>query len=116
MRQLARYCIGGTADELREPLRQNGAGETGCARERLHGPVALRLAMQCGDRDADARIAQTRQPIRASGVERFGVAAHDLDEQQLAQAAEHALAADSRSLRLCERELHVRASVPRRSP
>ena len=57
--------------------------------------------------DGVAGIAQPRQPIRSTGVERFGIATHDFYEQQLAQAAEHALPADSRFPRLGERELHV---------
>ena len=68
--------------------------------------------MQRRERASDERIAQPGEPVRAVGRQRLQIAADDVDEHQLAQAAEHALAAEARLLRLGHGELHERAERP----
>ena len=70
--------------------------------------------MQRRQRASDERIAQPGEPVGAIGRQRLEVAADDVHEHQLAQAAEHALAAESRLLRFGQGKLHERARAPRR--
>ncbi len=75
--------------------------------QRLNGPAAGWIAVHGRNRAADHRIAQSCEPIHAIRGQRLQIAPHDIDEHQLAQPAEHTLAAHPRFLGFGQGELHV---------
>jgi len=74
------------ADHRAEALGEARARHGGLARQGLQAPVALRRAVQRGQRAADGRVAQAAQPALAVRRGAGQVLAQQVDRQQLAHA------------------------------
>src|SRR5262249_38993562 len=64
------------ADERGEALGERGARERDLLRERVHRPVAPRIAVQERKRAADLRVAHAGEPATAARRQAVHVAAH----------------------------------------